>query len=191
MNRRVSIKYVLSFGLTGIFSFSIFEWYKLNREIGLKAINNHKLLISALADTIIPETNTPGAASAGVENYIINVLVNCTSNIEQNRFLQGLQEVEIHSLEEYNKSFIQCKPKERVEILNFFQSKDVYKYQIIKRVHNKILGQTFFSKLKQLTVEGYCFSEIGATKGLAYDYIPGKYEACVALVPNQKSWATK
>jgi len=191
LNRRTSLKGILTLGILGVSSFSVYNWINLHRKISLTELLSFKQLLAELAETIIPETDTPGAKRAGVENYILNVISNCTSKVDQNRFLIGLHDVENHSLVEYNKSFILCKDKERVEILNFFQAKDVYKYQIIKRFHNKILGQTFFSKLKQLTVEGYCCSEIGATKGLAYDYIPGKYHACIALNPNQKSWATK
>ncbi|MGY0037942.1 gluconate 2-dehydrogenase subunit 3 family protein [Pedobacter sp. NJ-S-72] len=55
----------------------------------------------------------------------------------------------------------------------------------------KFLGIPFFIILKQLTVEGYCTSQTGATKGLAYDYIPRTFASCIPLTKNQRSWATK
>jgi hypothetical protein len=48
----------------------------------------------------------------------------------------------------------------------------------------------FFALLKELTVLGYCTSELGATQGLAYLAVPGEYRGCVGLRPGQKSWAT-
>jgi hypothetical protein len=61
---------------------------------------------------------------------------------------------------------------------------------MLNKINKKLFGESFFFKLKELTIEGYCLSQPGATIGLAYDYIPGKYEGCTPLKPNQKSWAT-
>ena len=47
----------------------------------------------------------------------------------------------------------------------------------------------FFQRMKELTVTGYFTSEIGATKALEYLPIPGKFEGCIPLKPNQKAWA--
>ncbi|WP_231490808.1 gluconate 2-dehydrogenase subunit 3 family protein [Pedobacter sp. Leaf170] len=191
MNRRVSIKYALGLGLMGIFSFSTFEWRRLHKTIDLKSLQKSKTLISELAETIIPETDTPGAARAGVSTYIINILSNCSSVVEQNRFLNGLQEVESYALTAYDNSFIDCSANERIEILNFFKSKDEYIIPFMNRVHKKVFGPPFFTSLKRMTVEGYCMSELGATQGLAFNFVPGRYNGCTVLQRNQKAWATK
>ena len=47
----------------------------------------------------------------------------------------------------------------------------------------------FFQRMKELTVTGYFTSEIGATKALEYLPIPGKFQGCIPLKPNQKAWA--
>ena len=86
---------------------------------------------------------------------------------------------------------MKCNAVERNIVLKHFEEKGIYSLQILNKINNKFLGQTFFSKLKSLTVEGYCLSELGATKGLAYDYVPQTFEACIQLKNNQKSWATK
>jgi hypothetical protein len=45
--------------------------------------------------------------------------------------------------------------------------------------------------LKALTIEGYCTSQIGATKHLQYMAIPGKFKHISQMDMNQKAWATK
>jgi hypothetical protein len=191
MNRRTSLKSALGLSLLGISSFSAYKWYSLNKEIDIKSIISFKPLISELAETIIPQTDTPGAKAAGVENFIVNVITNCTGKKEQNKFLAGLNDLEEYTMDTYNKTFFKCTAQEKTQILEHFENKDTYRIGILNKINNKFLGQSFFTKLKSLTIEGYCSSQKGATEGLAYDYIPVNYDACIPLKPNQKSWATK
>lgn len=191
MNRRVSIKTILGLSFIGASSFSAYKWLTIHRDFDATKLASYKNLIADLAETIIPETDTPGAKQAGVEKYIINVITNCLPLTEQNKFISGLQGVEEYSHKIYGKTFSQCNIKEKSEILTHFEEKGVYSYQVLNKINNKVFGKSFFTQLKHLTVEGYCLSEIGATQGLCYDYIPVNYEACIPLKFNQKSWATK
>ena len=59
------------------------------------------------------------------------------------------------------------------------------------KVKNKFTGNPFFTTLKTYTVYGYCISEKGASIGMRYIAVPGKYLSCIPLEPNQKAWATK
>jgi hypothetical protein len=43
--------------------------------------------------------------------------------------------------------------------------------------------------MKELTLLGYFTSEVGATSALDYVPVPGRYEGCTTLEPNQKAWA--
>lgn len=191
MNRRTSIKSILGLSFIGVSSFSVYKWINCHHTIDPNSFLSRKKLLAELAETIIPSTDTPGAKEAKVENYIINVLLNCTERVPQNVFLNGLVELESYTKREFNSSFFSCGINDRNKILRYFEQKDIYKQPLLNRISNKILGKSFFSQLKSLTIDGYCQSQLGATKGLAYDYIPGNYEACISLTPNQKSWATK
>ncbi|MFC3559025.1 gluconate 2-dehydrogenase subunit 3 family protein [Pedobacter jamesrossensis] len=191
MNRRTTLKGILALSVAGVSSFSAYKWISLNKEVNIAELQSYKTLIDELAETIIPSTNTPGAKEAGVSGYIVNILTNCTGKREQNKFLNGLQDLEAYTNDSFDKSFVQCNANERTNILKHFEEKGTYSFQILNKINNKFLGQSFFSKLKSLTVEGYCLSELGATKGLVYDYIPQTFEACIPLKNNQKSWATK
>jgi hypothetical protein len=62
---------------------------------------------------------------------------------------------------------------------------------LFTKINNKIRGRSFFNILKSLTVEGYCSSELGATKLLSYVAVPINYKAITTIKPNQKAWATR
>lgn len=191
MNRRNSIKSILGIGLISVSSFSIYKWKSLNRPQSLQSILIFKPTIAELAETLIPETDTPGALRSGVDVYIINIFTNCTSTADQNRFLNGLSDFENYTKDKFDKSFINCSLEEKASVVSYFEKKGSYSYEILNKINRKFLGGSFFYKFKALAIEGYCNSELGATKGLAYDYIPGRYESCILLEANQKSWATK
>lgn len=191
MNRRTYLKGILALGTLSAGSFFVFKWFDLHQPVNSEKWGGKRAVIAELAETIIPVTDTPGAKDAAVQDYIINVMINCTPVIQQKKFLSGIQDLEDYTLNNYDKTVLKCSIDEKLEILNHFEAHSGYSIKILNRINNKIFGKPFYFKLKDLTVEGYCLSQAGATQGLAYDYIPGNYTACIPLGRNQKSWATK
>lgn len=191
MNRRNAVKNVLALGALSVAGFSGYKYYSRFKEANIKEIYSYKNLIAELAETIIPQTDTPGAKQANVQDFIINIIINCSSVPEQNTFLDGLDDVQEYCKSNYRKEFTHCSSMQKINVMRYFEEKSLYKIGILNKINQKLLGQPFFVRLKALTVIGYCNSFYGATEGLAYDYIPGAYQACEAIQPNQKSWATK
>lgn len=191
MNRRGYLKTVVSVGVIGASSFSVFKWFNHVKNVDSGKILGKRELIAEIAELIIPETDTPGAKTAGVDRYIIDVLINCNSVKQQNKFYSGLEELEAYALNTYRKEFMHCSSDQKQVVLQYIADHAEYSNRILNKINNKFFGQSFFVKMKSLTVEGYCSSRLGATQGLAYDYIPATFEACTPLEKNQKSWATK
>lgn len=191
MNRRTYLKNIFLIAAIGTTSFSIFKWIRINQPINKVDLLKKRDIIAELAELIIPTTDTPGAKAAGVHDYIINVLINCREAKDQQQFFHGIEDLEKYAYDKYGKPFLNCSQNEKIEILQHSADQGEYKIKILNKVNNRLLGQPFFTDLKNLTVQGYCASELGATKGLAYDYIPGTYTACIPILKNQKSWATK
>ena len=191
MNRRKAISNILL--LTGgatltVSSYKGYQWFK---KPDLDFLVTQKLLIEFLAETIIPKTDTPGAKEAGVAEIIIVLLRDSTSRPSQNKFIEGLKELINYSSSQYNKNYVDCTSEEQYNILRYFQKNGKPFKGIIGKVRNKFLGKSFYSTLVEYTTFGYCSSEIGATQGLSYVLIPGKYNGCVPLEKNQRTWATK
>jgi hypothetical protein len=191
MNRRKAIGNILL--ITGgvtltVSSYKGYQWFK---KPDLNFIIKQKQLIEALAETIIPKTDTPGAKEAGVGEIIVILLRDCTSRPSQNKFTEGLKELINYCSTEYKKSYIDCTSEEQAIILRHFQEKGKPFKGIIGKVQNKFLGKSFYSTLAEYTTFGYCTSEIGAKQGLSYVLIPGRYNGCIPLEQNQRTWATK
>jgi hypothetical protein len=191
MNRRKTIKSILGIGFLSVSAFSIFKWEWLSRTPDIQFLVSQKKLIAELAEMIIPTTDTPGAKDAQVEDYIITMILDCSPKKKQNIFIDGLVKLKSYCLETYKKSFEDCDLEEKTKILRYFQGESLRRSALVTKIERKLIGQPFFSQLKELTIIGYCTSNVGATGGLAYDFIPGTYISCTQLTPDQKSWATK
>lgn len=144
MDRRTTIKGIFTFGFLTISSFSVYKWMNFHRVVNSQSISSYKDLIAELAETIIPLTDTPGAKAAKVENYIINVLLNCTDKVGQNIFLTGLRDVEEYTMGTFNKSFLKCNLNERNQTLKYFEDKSIYPYKTLNKISNKFFGEPFF-----------------------------------------------
>jgi hypothetical protein len=191
MDRRKSLKALFLFASVGVSSFSFYRWFSRAEMPDMSLLEAKKEYVAQLADLIIPRTDTPGAKDAKVEIFIINNIKFCSDFKTQNSFVHGITDLEKYARDKYSLDFLRCNEFQQLEILSHFEKKSLYSYSILNKISNKVLGPPFFSKLKSLTVEGYCTSMMGATQGLVYDYIPGTYIGCIPLTKNQKSWATK
>jgi len=171
--------------------FSGYKWYDWNKSPDIEYLTGNKRMITALAETIIPaDATTPGATEAHVADYIILMIRDCTDRRSTNKFIEGLKAVAHRAQSRYNKDFESCTPIEQQAVLAYIASTDRPFTGIVGKAQNRYLGRSFFTTLKQYTAEGYCSSEAGATRGLAYVPVPGSFRGCVPLQPGQPAWAT-
>lgn len=191
MNRRTLIKGIAVVSSLGLSSFSLYKWFSLSAKPDHRTLHEQQGLIAELAEVILPRTQTPGAKDAMVDIYIVDMIESCTDVKSQNNFINGLNELRNYTLNNYNTPFSECSNNDKIAILKYFERKSTYHYNILNKIDRKILGKPFFVKLKELTIEGYCISKVGATMGLEYDYIPHNFQACIPLTKDQRSWATK
>ena len=167
-----------------------YKWYRIHRVPELGLLQQNGELLAALAETIIPTTDTPGARETGVADFIVKMIRDCTDRKEQNRFIEGLKTLQQYCLSEYGRPYEKCKEEEQEAVLTRWEQSGKPKNGLLGKVETRFLGRSFFTLLKEYTAEGYCTSQPGATKGLAYLYIPGSYKGCSPLKPGQKAWAT-
>ncbi len=107
--------------------------------------------VAAMAEMIIPATDTPGAREARVHEYIDLILHDGPAE-PRNRFLEGLGWVDGLALRRHNKPFADCTPPQREAMfLEFDLGADP----------SLALGTQFFRTIKRLTAEGYYTTEIG------------------------------
>jgi hypothetical protein len=126
----------------------------------------------ALVDTILPATDSPAASAADTHYFIDLAIPACAKPAAQKTFRDGLRALGA-------KNFAGLAPDERVAVLKARAEQD----------QAPEYDQSFFKILKDYTLSGYFLSEIGATKALAYEQVPGGYWGDLPLQPDQKAWA--
>jgi hypothetical protein len=189
MNRRKAITRIVLAGAGVTAAVGGYKWYSVTKEPDLAFIDSESELIAALAETIIPATDTPGAKECGVEKFIQQMIKGSTDRKTQNKFINGLKDVKSYALSKYDKLYQQCTPEQQISIMEHFASGGSSS-GLWSKIERRYLGNSFFTTLKQYTVEGYCTSRKGATQALSYLPVPGRYEGCIPLTTGQKAWAT-
>lgn len=125
---------------------------------------NRQAILEAAVDAIIPETQTPGAKSLGVDRFVVKIVQDCLGADQQTLFSDGLVELDKAAKKQFSKAFKLLSPAERIEVLKAFPTED-----------------GLVSLLKGLTVRGYNTSEYVMTHVQHFEFIPGRYLGCVNL----------
>ncbi|MBC8034021.1 MAG: gluconate 2-dehydrogenase subunit 3 family protein, partial [Chitinophagaceae bacterium] len=89
MNRRRAIISLSVAGAGIAAAFSGFKWYQISKAPDLAFLDQQTSLIAALAETMIPATDTPGAKDTLVHEFILKMIKDCTGKKTQNNFIDG------------------------------------------------------------------------------------------------------
>jgi len=139
-----------------------------------------------IAETILPQTSSPGAKEAGVGAFIPVMVRDCYTPEDQKIFLEGLEKLEKASDDKFSKKFQDLTKEERTTLLTDLD-KEANEYKKNKKGDEP---NHYFSMIKQLTLLGFFTSELGATKALRYVKIPGRYDGNLPYKKGDKAWAT-
>ena len=132
-------------------------------------------LMDEIADTIIPETNTPGAKAAKTGAFMALMVKDCYKPEHQQIFTEGLKTINESAQTQFKSSFMDLDAEQRKTMLTAL---DVEQKEYSKDEANKEKPH-YFRMLKDLTLLGFFTSEIGGTEVLKYVEVPGRYDACI------------
>lgn len=191
MNRRNAINRIILAGIGSTLALGAYKWYEVEKTPDLAWLEQQKDLLTALADTIIPPTDSPGARAAGAGDFMITLLKDCTDRRSLDNFIDGLKDLQSYCRSHYQAPFAKCTEADRISTLTHFEKNDRLYPGIWGKAEIRYLGKPFFTTLKEHTVTAYCTSQLGATHGLAYVPVPVTYHGCIPLQPGQSAWATK
>lgn len=147
--------------------------------------------VAALAELIIPETDTPGATSAGVPEFIDQIVSHWYTETERKIFLDGLIALDDSCQSAYGRAFVDCIPSQQTAVLSKFEALAMSYEPPPRDMFDRTDPEDtpFFSKIKQLTVYGYYTSEVGATLELRWVPMPGEYLVDYPLSRVGRAWA--
>lgn len=191
MDRRSAVKTVTAVA-GAIASILLVKHMKTNRlknNIHPVELSSFQTLIANISETIIPRTDSPGANDAGVADCVIKLIGDCESLEVQQSFVKWLERVERDSKKKYGRSFSCCDYPQRAAILIRYEHDDEQN-SLFRKIRLRFLGMDGMELMKKYTIISYCTSMEGATQALAYDYVPGVYQPCLAMEAGQKCWAT-
>ena len=141
--------------------------------------------VAAIAEQIIPRTDTPGAGDAGVPRFIELMVADWFNEAERRLFLHGLAEVKRRS----EGAFASLALPQQLGLLEQLEREagaaPWYQLGNILRVWDSTAP--FICQFKELTVLGFFFSEVGATQVLRSNSL-GTFKGDIPLSEDATSY---
>ena len=131
--------------------------------------------VAAVAELIIPETDTPGARAARVGEFIDLMVAEWCTEEQRARFLDGLADLDRQSQALIGRAFLDAGLSEQVSTLSELEAE-----WLAFRVAGGKPEEHFFHQIKYFTIYGYYTSRVGVEQELHWTAIPGRYDPCLA-----------
>jgi len=154
----------------------------------LKTLNSHQnATVVAMTDLIVPSTDTPGAKTALVNEFIDLILTEWATEEERANFLGGLAGVDKQSNDLFGKGFIDASPAQQTALLRSMDDAAMAEHARAPRAPEMVrerdtqLQGNFWVVFKSITLHGYYTSEIGFTQELKLQIIPGAQHGCTPV----------
>ena len=151
--------------------------------------------LTVVVDRIVPPTDTPGAAEAGVPSFIDGLLAKWAEPDERARVLEGLDGLDGLSAERHGAAFLELDADEQTELLMALDA-EAARAREGAATSFGILGPDgeddglpWFATVKEWTLVGYYTSEVGATQELRWLALPGRWDGDVPLSEVGRAWA--
>jgi len=135
-------------------------------------------VLDEVADTILPETKTPGAKAAKVGSFMAVMVTDTYDDQQQTIFRDGMRKLN-------DAGFMTKTPAERLTLLEQLDREQ--KAYMDTRAQGA--PAHYFRLMKELTLFGYFTSEIGCTQAMRYRETPGRFDPCVPYTPGETTWA--
>jgi hypothetical protein len=125
--------------------------------------------VVAVAEAIIPRTDTPGATDARVSEFVDLLLADYYKDEEKGRLLKGIDAIDAEAMALGGKSFADSAPATQLSLLTRWDSAE----------SGPETATAAFKKLKGLTIYGYFTSEIAVREVTKPVLFHPAFEGCV------------
>ena len=136
-------------------------------------------LLDEVAETILPETKTPGAKAAQTGAFMALMVTDTYTERDQEIFRDGMQQLKAAS-------FMTMTPAQRLTML---ERLDREQKAFMDARRGGDAPRHYFRMMKELALLGYFTSEIGCTQAQRYIEAPGSFDPCTTYTPGDPAWA--
>lgn len=159
-------------------------------------------VLDAVAELIVPATDTPGAREAGVPKFVDQAIATFCSPADAQALKSGLSRIDADARATHGAAFVAITQAQQTALLTRYEAESrvpaaptaVGRGDTETGLSNRPAapprGPPFFALLKEMVTVGYFTSELGATRAVRYDPVPGDYRGCVPLKQIGRAWAT-
>jgi len=152
---------------------------------GLHTLNAHQnATVAAIAEMILPKTDTPGATEVGTAQFIDLMLTEWYGQTERDRFLKGLGEVDARTQSLFSRDFSACSVPQQAEIMAWMgeriaeelEQEREHEQANVDETGTREVPESFYLMMRRLTLTAYYTSEAGATDELHFEMIPDHFD---------------
>lgn len=129
--------------------------------------------VMAVTEAIIPTTDTPGAKTVKVNEFIDDLLADWYKPDEKVDFLDGIDQIDRYAQNAYKQPFAKCTAEQQNAIVKKMAS----------------TNDDFWKRLKGVTLEGYYTSEIGASMEMKYQVVFPDYHGDIPFKDVGRPWS--
>lgn len=150
-------------------------------------------LLSAYADTLIPQTDTPGAVAAGVPRIFAQMFADWASDDTRMALTGALERLESAARKDAGAGFAALAPAKRK---SFLAEYDKHALTEVPPPADSPKGNPFqpvvsvvdngYHRLKELVAVLYYSSEAALTHELVYEHVPGGWTSSVTVTPETR-----
>jgi hypothetical protein len=137
-------------------------------------------LVRAIADTIIPRTDTPSATDVGVHGFVEVMVIEQATDEQRKAFLAGLDAIDARALSESKLVFADLGPEARGTFIGSLESGS----------RDTETARTYW-RLKGLVVHGYFTSEPVMKDVMKHVVMPGKFEGAAPVAIKRRPSSTR
>lgn len=140
-----------------------------------------KRIVAAFAECVVPRTDTPGAADAGVPGWVEVLVDDCYDYDDQQDFREGLMEIDQAARDRFGKGFSKLTYEQQLQLLT-----DIERSDIARAMADHNAPPSFVRSFKDLVKFVYVSTERGANEAFSYVAIPGRYDGAAPVQATTK-----
>lgn len=158
--------------------------------------------LDEVGNTIIPDTDTPGAKATAIGAFMNTYATDCYRPDAQEALTNGLKQLDDKCNKQFGKVFIELDAAQRNQILTELE-KEASEFNSALNEKEKPARDTarmqmkefnsasrhYYTLIKQMTLFGYFSSEIGQKQALRFLPVPGKFDGAYPYKKGDKAWA--